>query len=151
MKYYGHYRKSKSSEDLGIDLHSAELVVIQPGETAVVDTGTAFEFPLFGKLRRIISSIVFGVECTGIGGLLKPRGRHNYAILAGVVDAGYRGTIKVRIFNPTNETLYIPRGDRLAQMILIPVLHTEFEEVLNIDNLGHTKRESSGGINIDVR
>ena len=50
----------------------------------------------------------------------------------GTIDSDYRGEIKVIIYNHGNENFLINNGDRIAQMILTPVLKMEFEEVNNL-------------------
>lgn len=150
MRYNSNFFHSKSDEDLGIDLYSEELAVIQPGEIATVGTGTTFEFPVFGTLRRLLTRLIFGVEVTGIGGIVKPRSKHEYDVLAGVIDAGYRGEVKVRIYNTTAETLYIPRGDRFAQMFLVPVFHPPLDIAPEGIDTDSTARGAKGGIH-DVR
>jgi dUTPase len=147
MKYIAPYRLGKDELDLGIDLYSVETRIIKRGSTVIVDTGTSFEFPIFGKLRRFISKLLFGIEITGIGGILRPRGVHKHDILAGVVDAGYRGTVKVKIFNPSaNEDIFVCRGDSVAQMIPIFVINMPLTPSGRINE--DTKRGYSGGINV---
>lgn len=132
--------------DLGIDLPSAGFHAIKPGDIKIIDTGIKFEFPLFGMVKRMLFRLLFGINVEGIGGLIRPRSRSQYDILGGVVDAGYRGKVKVKIYNCTNETVFINAGDRIAQMILTPVLGANLLEtqVINED----TERGDAGGINL---
>jgi len=131
--------------DLGIDIPSAVGIAIAPNEIAVVDSGLRFEFPIFGSIHRFLIKKLLGIEVTGIGGLLWPRSRSDYAVLAGVIDAGYRGQIKVKIHNTTEETITIAPGDYIAQLVPTLTLHTPILYTGNIDT--NTDRGSKGGIN----
>ena len=150
MRYNGPYQLGKKDElDLGIDLFSNETVTIKPGHVVVVDTGTTFEFPSYGKIRRFIMRLLFGSDVTGIGGILRPRGGHKHDVLSGVVDVGYRDTIKVRVHNAGNEVMYICRGDSIAQLVPILAVDLQLEPSTFIDK--NTKRGGSGGINVRVK
>ena len=59
----------------------------------------------------------------------------------GTIDSDYRGEIKIILFNHGNQEFTVNNNDRIAQMILMPVLKAEFEEV---DNLPNTIRGSGG-------
>ena len=59
----------------------------------------------------------------------------------GTIDSDYRGEIKVIIFNHGDKNFVINNGDRIAQMVLVPILKMEFEEV---DNLPDTVRGQGG-------
>lgn len=131
--------------DFGVDLPAAECVLIQPGEVVTVGTGIIFEFPLYGKIRRWITRLTLGVEVIGIGGMIWPRGRSNYDILAGVVDASYRGEIKVKIYNPLSYDIIILSGDYIAQ--LVPTLSLNLPLLRTQSVLSNTSRGASGGIN----
>lgn len=146
MRYSGVFYMKKHSLDLGIDLYAAESVVIQPGEIGVIDTGAILGFPIYTKARRFLTRLIFGIDITGIGGLIWPRGRSDYAILSGVVDAGYRGTIKVKVLNTTGDLVKIERGGRFAQIVLVPVFHPELSIVAHPD-IGTSLRGDKGGIN----
>ena len=138
----------KDDEDLGFDLSAKETVFLSPGEVAKIETGTNVEFPLFGRVRRFITRLIFGMELTGIGAVVKPRSRNDYDVLAGVIDAGYRGEIVVKVYNPTDHDIFIPHAERFAQMVLVPQFHTSPKPVYSVDSLSHTKREGSGGIHV---
>ena len=135
----------KRELDFGIDLPAKYGARIPPGGTDIIDTGYSFNFPVFGKLRRIFLKLLYGVDVTGVGALLWPKGSNDHAVLAGVIDAGYRGSIKVKIYNNTNEKLYIAPGDKVAQMVLAPVFHVETGHASAFDT--NTSRGVSGGIN----
>jgi dUTP pyrophosphatase len=118
------------ADDAGYDLRSAEAVVLGPGERATVATGIAIELP------------------AGHAGLVVPRSglaaRHGISIVnaPGLIDAGYRGEVKVLLLNtdPT-EPFTVQPGDRIAQLVVTPVAAPEAVEV---DELGATARGEGG-------
>ncbi len=96
--------------DAGLDLVSCERVTLKPGDRAVVGTGIAVAIP------------------EGHAGLVVPRSglaaRHGIAIVnaPGLVDAGYRGELRVVLVNTDrSETFVVEPGMRIAQLVLVPV------------------------------
>lgn len=142
-KFFG--PKKGRSTDLGIDIPSHGVRTILPGEVKVIDTGVACEFPLFTKLQRFFWRLVFGIDVTGVGTLVWPRGRSDHAVLAGVIDAEYRGEIKVKVFNPLDRPIAFNAGDLIAQMVPVLVLNIPLVEVQAVST--DTDRGVSGGIN----
>ncbi len=112
--------------DSGADLHALEDVFLQMGETALVSTGIALELP------------------EGYEAQVRPRSglAAKYGVVAtlGTVDQAYSGEIKVIITN-FGKMYHIRRGDRVAQLVIAPVLTPDFEE---IEELAVTDRGSSG-------
>lgn len=103
--------------DAGADLCAVEDVELGPGERRLVGTGIALALP------------------PGTAGFVHPRSglaaRHGLGIVnaPGTVDAGYRGEVKVCLINTDlHETITIRRGDRIAQLVVQPVLRAEFIE-----------------------
>lgn len=122
--------KRAHPEDAGADLHSAEDVVLQPGERALVGTGIAIALPV------------------GTVGLIHPRSglaaKQGLSIVntPGTVDAGYRGELKVCLLNTDlREPIRITRGMRIAQLVVQQVELVEFAEV---DDLDETQRGAGG-------
>ncbi len=97
--------------DAGWDLFSAEDVTIPPGDTAVVSTDVSMEIPRgwYGQIK----------SRSGLG-------TKGVVVTAGVVDSTYRGNIKVVIINCGKKELVFKRGDKLAQMVFLPVPEVEF-------------------------
>ena len=118
-------------EDLGYDLFALEGTVLAPGATAKVRTGIAVEArnpatgaPL-GLLVRDRSSMASrGIATTG-----------------GVIDAGYRGEIMVLMTNLGETAVELKAGEKVAQMIPVPVLTGAVEEV---DSLEESARAEKG-------
>lgn len=104
--------------DLGYDLYAADQVNLWGGETKLIPTGIAIQFP------------------EGYGGLIRDRSsvstKQKLFNVAGVIDNGYTGEIKVALFNSTEELRTIYRGDKIAQLILIPTVDFAVEEVTEI-------------------
>ena len=117
-------------EDLGYDLYASESVTLEAKGNAAVPTGIA-------------------IECTTsdgkpMGCLLRDRSSlasKRLAILAGVIDAGYRGEIKVVMENFGDAAYTIHGGDKIANMVPHPVLTGEIQVVAD---LAESKRKAGG-------
>jgi dUTP pyrophosphatase len=104
--------------DLAADLYAAEDAVINPGSTSLVATGLAMAFPSeYGALVEDRS----GLAVKGV------------TTLAGVIDPGYRGEIKVVLTNVSSAPIEIKTGDRLAQLRIVKRLEADFVEVEKLD------------------
>ena|SRR5882724_4695032 len=103
--------------DLAADLHAAEVAELAPGDVKLVPTGLAFEFPAgYGALVEDRS----GLAVKGI------------TTLAGVIDPGYRGELKVVITNVGQQTLTIAVGDRIAQLRIVQRIEAEYVEAASV-------------------
>lgn len=115
--------------DAAVDLHSRVDVVLEPGDRAAVPTGLAVAIP------------------PGLAGFVLPRSGHARRSGIGVVngpgliDSGYRGEINVLLINHGREDVAFSRGDRIAQLAIIPVPTVSWVEV---DILDETTRGESG-------
>lgn len=119
-----------ASEDAaGLDIASAEELVLDPGNRQAVATGFAIEIPPG-----------YEVQVRPRSGLAA---RHGITCLntPGTIDSDYRGEIKVILINLGQEPFPIRRGDRIAQLVPAPVLRAEVREVAA---LGETARGSGG-------
>ena len=115
----------------GADLYACleSPVTIQPGQTAWISTGIAMEVPE-GRAGLIYARS--GMACKrGVAPANK----------VGVVDSDYRGPITVVLYNHGNEPQTICHGERIAQMIITPVLTPAYIEA---DELTDTVRDASG-------
>ena len=117
-------------DDAGLDLHAAEAVTLGPGERASIGTGVAVAIP------------------EGRAGLVVPRSglavRHGIALVnaPGLVDAGYRGELRVLLLNTDRSaTFEVAPGDRIAQLVVVRHEAPEPEEVASLDE---TARGVSG-------
>lgn len=120
------YRGSEAAA--GYDLHATSTHTIKPGERALVSTGLAVKFPI-GRYARIAPRSGLSVK-------------HGIHVGAGVVDADYRGEIKVLLYNldSTND-FEVSVGDRIAQMI---IEHCDNPEIKDVSELDDTARGSGG-------
>jgi dUTP diphosphatase len=107
--------------DAGLDLASVEEAVLAPGQRRTVATGLAVAIP------------------DGHAGFVQPRSglaaRHGIAVLnsPGLVDAGYRGELKVVLLNTDrNEQFVVEPGMRIAQLVIVPVVLPEPREVTEL-------------------
>jgi dUTP pyrophosphatase len=100
--------------DLAADLYSVASVTMDAGATMAVATGIALEFPsTHGALVEDRS----GLAVRGV------------TTLAGVIDPGYRGEIKVVMTNLSAAAVEIKAGDRIAQLRIVQRIQARFEEV----------------------
>ncbi len=113
----------------GLDLRSAEALTIQPGARALVPTGIAIALPEN-----------FEAQVRPRSGLAV---RHGVTVLnaPGTIDSDYRGEIKVPLINLGSEDFVIARGDRIAQMVVAPVVKVA---VVEADALDQTARNAGG-------
>ncbi|MCS3842600.1 dUTP diphosphatase [Microbacterium sp. AK031] len=116
--------------DAGADLVAAEAVHLEPGERALVPTGVRIALP--------DGYAAFVVPRSGLAA------KHGITIVnsPGTVDAGYRGEIKVSLLNTDSSSAYdVAVGDRIAQLILMPVTRANF---IPVDELPESARGASG-------
>jgi len=112
--------------DLAADLYASQGLIIDPGMTVPVPTGMAMEFPsTHGALVEDRS----GLAVKGI------------TTLAGVIDPGYRGEIRVVVTNLSASALEVKPGDRIAQLRIVRRIEAEFVEV---EELGEAARGAGG-------
>ena len=118
-----------SSSAAGYDLYTTDEVTIAPGETVLVGTGLAMEIPegYFGA--------VFARSGLATKEGLRP------ANCVGVIDADYRGELKVPLHNDSASERHVVAGERIAQLVIMPFLAVVFEEA---DELTDTARSTGG-------
>ena len=109
----------------GMDLRAAvpddEPAVLKPGARLAVPTGLAFALPagFEGQVRpRSGLALKAGVTCLNT---------------PGTIDADYRGEVKVILINLGEEDFTIRRGDRIAQLVIAPVIQGAWREVGSLD------------------
>jgi dUTP pyrophosphatase len=115
------------AEDAGMDLRAVERVVLSPGVAQGVATGIAIELP------------------AGYEAQIRPRSgmalKHSIVANFGTIDPGYRGEIRVVMFNLSTGDYVIEKGDRIAQLIVARYEAVEWEEG---GELGESKRGAGG-------
>lgn len=116
--------------DAGADLHAAEALVLAPGERALVGTGVSIALP--------DGYAAFVVPRSGLAA------KHGITVVnsPGTVDAGYRGEIKVCLLNTDSTSSFpIAVGDRIAQLIVSPVVRAQF---IPVERLPGSQRGDGG-------
>ena len=121
----------KTSGSSGMDLMALidDTLTIKPNQSILVPTGLSIAIPDDTEVQ------------------IRPRSglaaKSNISVLntPGTIDSDYRGELKIILINHGKEDFLINNGDRIAQMILMPVLKIEFEEV---EDLPETIRGSGG-------
>jgi dUTP pyrophosphatase len=116
--------------DAGYDLHAAEPATLAPGERASVGTGIAVEIP------------------DGCAGLVLPRSglaaRHGISVVnaPGLIDAGYRGEVRVLLLNTDrSEPFEVGPGDRIAQLVIV---RHEAPDLVEVESLDESARGVGG-------
>lgn len=119
----------KHPQDAGLDLYAAEAGHLLPHSSAILPTGITVEI------------------LPGYVGLIKPKGRNDHLLGAGVVDAGYQGEILVKVVNLYATPLDILPGDAIGQLLILPVATPQVQEV-TVDEIHHqpSSRGATGGI-----
>ncbi|MBW3666658.1 MAG: dUTP diphosphatase, partial [Actinobacteria bacterium] len=113
--------KTAHQGDAAVDLHARVGVSLEPGERAAVPTGIAVAIP------------------EGHAGLVLPRSGHANRLgvglvnAPGLIDSGYRGEVTVLLINHGDGTARFDRGDRIAQLAIVPVPEVEWLEVGELD------------------
>nr|WP_310539879.1 dUTP diphosphatase [Phenylobacterium sp.] len=115
----------ETADSAGMDLRAAvpegEPLVIRPGDRHAVPTGLAMAIPrgFEGQVRpRSGLALKSGVTCLNT---------------PGTVDSDYRGEVKVILINLGAEDFTVRRGDRIAQMVIAPVIQASVAEVSDLD------------------
>lgn len=122
--------KGSAAVDLRAALNEGEEVILAPGERALIPTGVSI-----APERDDVVAIVAGRSGLGVrNGVSLSNG-------IGVIDADYRGEIQVGLINRGNEPFRVVRGDRIAQLFFLPVLHADF---LLTEALDETERGAGG-------
>jgi len=119
---YAHY------DDAGMDLYSYETHTLHSGQRYLFPAGIAVEIP------------------KGHFGLVRPRSglaiKHGIVLCSsGVIDSGYRGPMYAALINVAKESFTINKGDRMAQLIILPYVHVELDVV---DELTDSVRGQGG-------
>jgi dUTP pyrophosphatase len=117
-------------EDLGYDLFALEGVVLAPRSTVKVRTGISVEarHPATGAPLGLLVRDRSSMAARGI------------ATTAGVIDAGYRGEILILMTNLTDAAVELKAGEKIAQMIPVPVLTGPVLEVETLEDSARAKK-----------
>lgn len=108
-------------EDAGLDLYAREKQIVPAKESATFDTGVHIELP------------------PNTTGFLKSKSGLNikYGLLGeGVVDVNYSGSIQVKLYNNSGYDYTIEKGDKIIQLVILPILTPELELVDSLEEKG---------------
>ncbi len=113
--------------DAGFDLYAARRITVAGNTVKHVLTGVAFQIPdgYFGKIY----------DRSGFGS------RTTLSVKAGVIDSGYRGDVRIVMANTGPYPIQIAQGEKIAQMVLLPIPDFELKEV---KELTASKRDTAG-------
>ena len=112
--------------DAGLDLYAKEDAIVDAKDSCTFDTGVHIEIP------------------EGYVGFLKSKSGLNvkHGITSeGVIDAGYTGSIVVKLYNNSGYEYRVKAGDKISQLVILPIITPKIEVV---DSLGKTARGSKG-------
>jgi dUTP pyrophosphatase len=118
--------------DSGFDLFSTEEIILQPFGRALVPTGIKLSIPEEFEIQvRPKSGLAINQGLTVLN-------------TPGTVDSGYNGEIKVIIFNTNNTTVTIPKGTKIAQAVLSPVVNGKYVDLIKVNKVGDGDRGDNG-------
>lgn len=145
-------------------LHNVQLKILDPkiGKeiplphyathgSAGLDLRACLENPLTilpGDTHLIPTGIAIYIADPALAGIILPRSGlgHKHGIvlgnLTGLIDSDYQGELKISCWNRGKEAFSITAGERIAQLIIIPIIQAQFEVV---DNFFHTSSRGEGG------
>ncbi len=113
--------------DAGLDVFSNEDCIIKAGDRYLVSTGFSMELPE--------GYVAFIKDKSGIAS------KFGITHLAGVIEYTYRGEYKIALLNTSKEDYIIKKGDKIAQLVILPVATAEIQET---DELSETSRGAGG-------
>ena len=118
-------------DSAGADLYALldEEMLIEPGETKIIPTGLSMAIP------KGYVGLIYARSSLGTKRGLAPANK------VGVIDADYRGEVKVVLYNQSKETQKIDPKERIAQIVITPYMQVKFMEV---DELSETERGTGG-------
>jgi dUTP pyrophosphatase len=126
--------KHATSGAAGLDIHAcieAEQTIL-PGKTLLVDAGFAINIKDPNIMAILVARSGLGIK----KGIVIAQG-------AGIIDSDYHGEIKVALWNRSEEAYVVQPGDRICQMLFVPVMQVGLEVV---DNFATVTERGSGGL-----
>jgi dUTP pyrophosphatase len=118
--------------DSGFDLYSTVEVILQPFGRALVPTGIKLSIPEEFEIQvRPKSGLAINQGLTVLN-------------TPGTVDSGYNGEIKVIIFNTNNTSVTIPKGTKIAQAVLSPVVNGKYVNLVQVNKVSDGDRGDNG-------
>lgn len=131
VRYHSPYKLTKAyPDDACFDLQAWEDIMIPPNSWQVVSTGLKIAIPE-GYMGLIL-------ERSGLAM------KHGLMVIGGVIDPGYRGEVKVMLYNPSDTAVIVMEGDRIAQLAIVKVWNGKVSRVESEEELGASKRGTNG-------
>tara|TARA_Y100001935_G_scaffold229452_1_gene209140 strand:+ start:1663 stop:2283 length:621 start_codon:yes stop_codon:yes gene_type:complete len=129
--FQGDFPAYESELASGFDVRAQlpEPVVLEPGHRSLIPTGLSFEIPKG-----------YEIQARPRSGLAIKKGL-SLVNSPGTIDADYRGEVKIILINLGTEAVTIEKGERIAQLVLCPVVQAQF---VKVDALGETVRGEGG-------
>lgn len=113
-------------DDAGLDLRSPDTFIVKAGKSFKIDSGVHVEIPAgyvgFLKAKSGLN-VKYGITCTG------------------VIDAGYTGSIVVKLYNNGSDDVLFERGDKITQLVILPIV---CPDLVQVDSLEDTERGDAG-------
>lgn len=113
-------------DDAGLDLRSPDTFIVKAGKSLKIDSGVHVEIPAgyvgFLKAKSGLN-VKYGITCTG------------------VIDAGYTGSIVVKLYNNGSDDVLFERGDKITQLVILPIV---CPDLIQVDGLEDTERGDAG-------
>ena len=113
-------------DDAGLDLRSPDTFIVKAGKSLKIDSGVHVEIPAgyvgFLKAKSGLN-VKYGITCTG------------------VIDAGYTGSIVVKLYNNGSDDVLFERGDKITQLVILPIF---CPDLVQVDSLEDTERGDAG-------
>ncbi|SIO30813.1 dUTP diphosphatase [Halodesulfovibrio marinisediminis] len=110
--------------DAGFDIYSIDEVVIAPCESKLIHTGIRLELPNGTEAQvRPRSGLALKYQITVLNS-------------PGTIDCNYRGEVGVILINHGKSDFHVKKGDRIAQLVIKPVLNISFEETVEVSSSG---------------
>lgn len=112
--------------DAGLDLKTPKSFYLRPKDTAVVDTGVHVQLP-HGTCGLMVAKSGLNIKAD--------------ILSTGLIDEGYTGSIRVKLYNHGSEPYVFNAGDKISQLVIIPVLYDPLELC---DEFDETERGDNG-------
>lgn len=113
-------------DDAGLDLRSPDTFIVKAGKSLKIDSGVHVDIPAgyvgFLKAKSGLN-VKYGITCTG------------------VIDAGYTGSIVVKLYNNGSDDVLFERGDKLTQLVILPIV---CPDLIQVNRLEDTERGDAG-------
>ncbi len=124
-----------TDQDAAYDVYADEDVLIPAGDVIAVRTGIVIASPEITLPGIPVSSYIRVAPRSGLAV------KEKLDTFAGVIDKGYRGELKVALYNANNQDYQVRKGERIAQLIVTLILHPDVVEAQKLDD---TDRGANG-------